>query len=170
VDFSKFLKGAPPDELLMRPVRQALEDPCVLTFTTGRKDAEPDADGLLVMLMGFLFLMHGVTSGEWVMILVGGGIILGGYGLAFNAPRRVDFDLLQRRWREQEAGVRPFVHREEGALEEWEQVRFAREQRTKLDDDESGNKVTFDVWCVSLIARGGRRPPLTLTHFAFPCD
>jgi len=36
--------------------------------------------------------------------------------------------------------------------------------------EEGEGKTTFDVWCVSLIARGGRRPPLTLPHFAFPCD
>jgi hypothetical protein len=108
-------------------------------------------------------------DGPWGAVVPGGIFALAGYCITFWDLHGVQIDLQRRRWLEQKAGIRPFVPRTAGALETWEQVRFAREQRT-YEEEDIQTTWAWDAWSVSLIARGGHRAPLTLPGFDFPCE
>jgi hypothetical protein len=169
-------QGTSKDERLLQPIRQILQDPHVLTFGAP-KDEWNALVGLASLLMGLMGVGRGIVGllgkeqaqgSPWAGVIIGAVFALFGYGMVCYVSHHVTFDLLQRCWHEQAAGIRPFALRIEGALEEWKQVRFAREERT--ESDEAGGYLTYEVWAVSLIARDRRRPPLALPWFEFPCQ
>jgi len=149
-----------------RAARQILETPDRLTLT--ETDATPRWFGFLILLLAaiipLVFLAAGFPEERWLMLATGSSFALVGYCIAFHVSR-VQIDLAQRRWRQQ-LGIFPFVRSAEGSLYDWDHLRFYREQRTMKEESEP----PFDVWCVSLIARGGHRLPLTLPGFEFPCE
>jgi hypothetical protein len=99
----------------------------------------------------------------WVAPFVGGFFALIGYWMTFFVLR-LEFDLIQRRWRHLE-GVTPFVRCTEGSLDEWEHVRLERGERSV-----GGQGGSYLAWALTLRARDDSRPALALPHFEFPCQ
>jgi hypothetical protein len=137
--------------------------------------------GMVPRWFGAIFLVAGIASvavgvsdvlgmvhGEGTVgavFLVGGSFALVGYGLTFYRSR-LEFDLTLRRWR-QEQGVPPWSKVREGALSDWNHVRFDREMRTVSTE---GGTTTYPVWALQLRAADNHFPPLTVTGFDFPCQ
>jgi hypothetical protein len=158
-------------EKLLAPVHQALEAPSVLTFRRKRFRLHEDENGpesfrpmgYIILPIGLMFLAGDVSA--WPVFVLG-------YYLTFAVAPRVDINLQRRRWVRRSTGVWPFTWRTAGSLDEWEQVRFAREHKLVWDEESSSGKrivLGADFWSVGLVARAGNQEPPPLPGFDLPC-